>query len=190
LHLKILRPRALFCLNKLQPQIQIPNACPLKNNTYLFCAFLVSLFFVVLVEAFFVTLEADGDGDGDGVTLGSGSGSSSSGGCSNASDFDDEGTGLGTEVFDSETGKGGGGGVTAWACWAATRSGLMRGFLVEVPFRTSHIEHLKASALFLKVQTLQSQVPSSASEAALAFAEVRFRLKYVWVSNIKLHFQV
>ena len=160
----------------------------MKNNTYLFCAFLVSLFFVALVEAFFVTLEADGDGDGDGGTLGSGSGSSSSGGCSNASDFDDEGTGLGTEVFDSETGKGGGGGVTAWACWAATRSGLMRGFLVEVPFRTSHIEHLKASALFLKVQTLQSQVPSSASEAALAFAEVRFRLKYVWVSNIKLHF--
>ena len=52
------------------------------------------------MEAFFVTLEADGDGDGDGVTLGSGSGSSSSGGCSNASDFDDEGTGLGTEVFE------------------------------------------------------------------------------------------
>lgn len=28
---------------------------------------------------------------------------------------------------------------------------------VEVPFRTSHIMHLKASALFRKVQTLQSQ---------------------------------
>ena len=140
------------------------------------------------MEAFFVTLEADGDGDG--VTLGTGSGSSSSGGCSNASDFDDEGTGLGTEVFDSETGKGGGGGVTAWACWAATRSGLMRGFLVEVPFRTSHIEHLKASALFLKVQTLQSQVPSSASEAALAFAEVRFRLKYCRICKKKRQINV
>ena len=45
-------------------------------------------------------------------------------------------------------GKGGGGGVKAWACCAATRSGFSLGFLVEVPFRTSHIEHLKASALF------------------------------------------
>lgn len=32
---------------------------------------------------------------------------------------------------------------------------------MEVPLRTSHIRHLKASALFLKVQTLQSQYPSS-----------------------------
>lgn len=32
---------------------------------------------------------------------------------------------------------------------------------VEVPLRTSHIRHLKASALFLKVHTLQSQYPSS-----------------------------
>ena len=45
-------------------------------------------------------------------------------------------------------GKGGGGGVKACACCAATRSGFSLGFLVEVPFRTSHIEHLKASALF------------------------------------------
>lgn len=32
---------------------------------------------------------------------------------------------------------------------------------VEVPFLTSHIKHLKASALLRKVQTLQSQYPSS-----------------------------
>ena len=30
-------------------------------------------------------------------------------------------------------------------------------YLVEVPFLTSHIAHLKASAPFLYVQTLQSQ---------------------------------
>lgn len=36
-------------------------------------------------------------------------------------------------------------------------------YLVLVPFRTSHMEHLNASALFLKVQTEQSQkeAPSS-----------------------------
>ena len=34
-------------------------------------------------------------------------------------------------------------------------------YLVEVPFRTSHMEHLKASGWFLKVQTEQSHVPSS-----------------------------
>ena len=40
-------------------------------------------------------------------------------------------------------------------------------YLVLVPFRTSHMEHLNASALFLKVQTEQSQKeapdPSTAS---------------------------
>lgn len=39
-------------------------------------------------------------------------------------------------------------------------------YLVEVPFLTSHMLHLKASALFLKVQTLQSQKPSSATGLA------------------------
>lgn len=36
-----------------------------------------------------------------------------------------------------------------------------RSHRVDVPLRTSHIRHLKASALFLKVHTLQSQYPSS-----------------------------
>lgn len=40
----------------------------------------------------------------------------------------------------------------------AARSGSYR---VDVPFLTSHIMHLNASAVFLKVQTLQSQQPSS-----------------------------
>lgn len=43
------------------------------------------------------------------------------------------------------------------AAWAATSAGLSLGFRVDVPFLTSHMEHLKASALFLYVQTLQSQ---------------------------------
>lgn len=34
-------------------------------------------------------------------------------------------------------------------------------YRVDVPFRTSHIKHLNASALFLNVHTLQSQYPSS-----------------------------
>lgn len=34
-------------------------------------------------------------------------------------------------------------------------------YRVDVPFLTSHIKHLNASALFLNVQTLQSQYPSS-----------------------------
>lgn len=34
-------------------------------------------------------------------------------------------------------------------------------YLVDVPFLTSHIMHLKASAVFLYVHTLQSQNPSS-----------------------------
>ena len=55
----------------------------------------------------------------------------------------------------------GGGGVSAWACCEATRSGLILGFRVLVPFLTSHMEHLKASALLRKVQTLQSQKLSS-----------------------------
>lgn len=45
-------------------------------------------------------------------------------------------------------------------CWA-TSCGLIRGFLVEVPLRTSHIRHLNASAVFLYVHTLQSQKLSS-----------------------------
>ena len=131
--------------------------------------------------SFLVTLEAEGDGEG--VTIGSGSTSSSGSGCSNASDFDEEGTGLVAEpeVFGcSVKGKLGGGGVKAWACWSATISGFSRGFRVDVPFRTSHIEHLKASALFLNVHTLQSQVASSRSRSAAAgtlLLEVRFRLE-------------
>lgn len=42
-------------------------------------------------------------------------------------------------------------------------------YLVDVPFRTSHILHLNASALFLKVQTLQSQNPLSAEGLACLF---------------------
>ena len=138
----------------------------LKIFSYLFCAFLASLFLDVLVDAFLVTFEADGEGDG--VVMGSGSGSSSSGavgGSNAASDFDDDGTGLGTETevlgcSAGGTGNTGGGGVKACACCAATRSGFSRGFRVDVPLRTSHIAHLNASGLFLKVQTLQSQAPS------------------------------
>ena len=46
-------------------------------------------------------------------------------------------------------------------------------YLVDVPFLTSHMEHLKASALFLKVQTEQSQKfpPSPASGECAAAAE-------------------
>lgn len=43
---------------------------------------------------------------------------------------------------------------------------------MEVPFRTSQMLHLKASALFLKVQTLQSQKPSSAAGFACLFGLV------------------
>ena len=50
-----------------------------------------------------------------------------------------------------------GGGVRACACCCATRSGFNLGFLVDVPFLTSHMEHLNASALFLNVHTEQSQ---------------------------------
>ena len=129
--------------------------------------------------SFLVTLEAEGDGEG--VTIGSGSTSSLGSCCSNTSDFDEEGTGLATEpeVFGcSVKGKFGGGGVKAWACWSATMSGFSRGFRVDVPLRPSHIEHLKASALFLNVHTLQSQVASSRSAAGgTLLLEVRFRLE-------------
>lgn len=45
-------------------------------------------------------------------------------------------------------------------CWETSWE-TGRGFLVDVPFLTSHIMHLKASAVFLYVHTLQSQNPSS-----------------------------
>lgn len=45
----------------------------------------------------------------------------------------------------------------------------VRTYLVEVPFLTSQMLHLKASALFLKVHTLQSQKPSSAAGLACLF---------------------
>ena len=74
-------------------------------------------------------------------------------------------------------GNGGGGGVRAWACWAATTSGLSLGFRVEVPFRTSHMAHLKASGLFLNVQTLQSQVSSSCPPPLAELRFLLFRIK-------------
>lgn len=40
-------------------------------------------------------------------------------------------------------------------------SGSGYSYRVDVPFLTSHIMHLNASALFLNVHTLQSQYPSS-----------------------------
>lgn len=46
-------------------------------------------------------------------------------------------------------------------CCCETSWETGRGFLVDVPFLTSHIMHLKASAVFLYVHTLQSQNPSS-----------------------------
>jgi hypothetical protein len=61
-------------------------------------------------------------------------------------------------------------------------SGLSLGFLVLVPFLTSHMEHLNASALLRNVQTLQSQKWSSMVEAPwgriMPFA-VRFRLENI-----------
>ena len=114
---------------------------------------------------FFVVFDGDGEGDGEGSGLFAGGlissfSSSDSGSGSFISVLDEEGTG---EVDDEPGifGRDGGGGVNAWACWAATRSGFKRGLRVAVPLRTSHIEHLKASALFLKVHTLQSQAASS-----------------------------
>lgn len=56
---------------------------------------------------------------------------------------------------------GGGGSRRGVLCAATRLARSTRGrpgtHRVEVPFRTSHIMHLKASALFRKVQTLQSQ---------------------------------
>lgn len=43
----------------------------------------------------------------------------------------------------------------------ATSCAFRRGFLVDVPLRTSHMRHLKASAVFRYVQTLQSHTWSS-----------------------------
>lgn len=67
-----------------------------------------------------------------------------------------------------------GGGGVAYCCatCCATSWELIRGFLVEVPFLTSQMLHLKASALFRKVQTLQSQNPSSAAGFACLFGLV------------------
>ena len=45
----------------------------------------------------------------------------------------------------------------------------LHNYRVDVPFRTSHIMHLNASALFLYVQTLQSQYPSSAEGLGCRF---------------------
>ena len=48
-------------------------------------------------------------------------------------------------------------------------------YLVDVPFRTSHISHLNASGGFLNVQTEQSQKPSvSATLARFDLKEIRF----------------
>lgn len=52
------------------------------------------------------------------------------------------------------------------ATCCATNWGLIRGLRVDVPFRTSHIRHLNASAVFRNVHTLQSQKLSSRTLAA------------------------
>lgn len=48
-----------------------------------------------------------------------------------------------------------------WAFCCSTTWAFNLGFLVDVPFLTSQISHLNASALFRYVQTLQSQYPAS-----------------------------
>ena len=88
---------------------------------------------------------------------------------------DEDGPGAPEEPANRDAG----GGVRACACCCATRSGFNLGFLVDVPFRTSHMEHLNASALLRNVHTEQSQKFSSAMlEAILTplFA-LRFLLK-------------
>jgi len=56
------------------------------------------------------------------------------------------------------------------ASCCATMCWLSRGFLVDVPFRTSHIKHLKASGVLVKVHTLQSQ-RSSCNAFAMRFRD-------------------
>lgn len=51
----------------------------------------------------------------------------------------------------------------------ATSCAFKRGFLVDVPLRTSHMRHLKASAVLRYVQTLQSQTCSSLDGGACRF---------------------
>merc|ERR1719322_392823 len=70
-----------------------------------------------------------------------------------------------------------GGGVRACACCYATRSGFNLGFLVDVPFRTSHMEHLNASALLRNVHTEQSQKFSSAMLEAILTPLFALRLR-------------
>lgn len=60
-------------------------------------------------------------------------------------------------------------------------------YLVDVPFRTSHILHLNASALFLKVQTLQSQNPLSAEGLACLFGLQDLKRKWLRHLNSTLH---
>lgn len=76
--------------------------------------------------------------------------------------------------------------ANCWVTCCATNWETGRGFRVDVPFLTSHIMHLNASALFLNVQTLQSQYPSS--EEGLV---CRFGLVGLFLSPILLKlFQV
>ncbi len=60
-------------------------------------------------------------------------------------------------------------------------------YLVDVPFRTSHILHLNASALFLKVQTLQSQNPLSAEGLACLFGLQDLKGNWLGYLNSMLH---
>lgn len=67
-------------------------------------------------------------------------------------------------------------------CWA-TSCGFILGFLVEVPFLTSHIRHLKASAVFLNVHTLQSQKLSSNTLAERFALRIGLFLFSILISN-------
>lgn len=58
------------------------------------------------------------------------------------------------------------------SCWSQIAD-LRDSYRVDVPFLTSHMRHLNASALFLKVHTLQSQQPSSEGFDCLFGLEVK-----------------
>ena len=56
----------------------------------------------------------------------------------------------------------------------------LAGYLVEVPFRVSHIEHLKASALFLNVHTEQShEEPSVSSKDLTVFFGLQVKKTHI-----------
>ena len=93
---------------------------------YFLGSFPAPLGFFSLGVAFLVTLGGLGvvslgttGEDPSSSSTGSSSSSSSSGGKAGPATPDEDGVGVDED----------GGGVRAWACWAATKSGLMRGFL-------------------------------------------------------------